>query len=104
MRKPIVDGIFYPAQKNELEAKIETLLSEAPEPVSGMIPNAILVPHAGYNYTGKQLWQLLKKLNIELSCDPSIPLQLTNRYESRLFIQKTFSQTFMTAFSIITNN
>ena len=53
MRKPIVDGIFYPAQKNELEAKIETLLSEAPEPVSGMIPNAILVPHAGYNYTGK---------------------------------------------------
>lgn len=53
MRKPIVDGIFYPAQKNELEAKIETLLSEAPEPVSGLIPNAILVPHAGYNYTGK---------------------------------------------------
>ena len=54
MRKPIVDGIFYPAQKAQLESKIAELLADAPEPALKVAaPNAILVPHAGYNYTGE---------------------------------------------------
>lgn len=54
MRKPIVDGIFYPAQKEVLEAKVEELLAGAPDPSADVQPpKAIVVPHAGYNYTGE---------------------------------------------------
>ena len=54
MRKPIVDGIFYPAEKDKLEAAVKRLLADAPEPETGIAaPEAVLVPHAGYNYTGK---------------------------------------------------
>ncbi len=53
MRKPIVDGIFYPAQKDKLEAKVKELLDTAPLPAEGKKPSAIVVPHAGYNYTGE---------------------------------------------------
>ena len=53
MRTPIVDGIFYPAQKDKLTANIKELLDAAPEPAKGKKPYAIVVPHAGYNYTGE---------------------------------------------------
>ncbi len=52
MRTPIVDGIFYPALKDELEAKVKELIDCAPDTTSRFPVNAILVPHAGYNYTG----------------------------------------------------
>ena len=53
MRKPIVDGIFYPADKEALEAKVKELLEAAPEPNDeAKGAGAIMVPHAGYNYTG----------------------------------------------------
>ena len=50
MRTPIVDGIFYPADKEALEAKVAELLAQA-KGVPGKA-GAILVPHAGYAYTG----------------------------------------------------
>ena len=54
MRTPIVDGIFYPAEKEKLESKIKELLADAPEPdPETAAPEAILVPHAGYSYTGE---------------------------------------------------
>lgn len=54
MRTPIVDGIFYPAEKEKLESKIKELLADAPEPDPEIAaPEAILVPHAGYSYTGE---------------------------------------------------
>ena len=50
MRTPIVDGIFYPADKAALATKVTGLLDSAQaEPGSA---GAIVVPHAGYNYTG----------------------------------------------------
>ena len=50
MRTPIVDGIFYPADKEGLAAKVASLLDSAPaEPGRA---SAIVVPHAGYDYTG----------------------------------------------------
>ena len=51
MRKPIVDGIFYPADKNTLKTKVEELLAGVQSQPGKA--NAILVPHAGYNYTGE---------------------------------------------------
>ena len=53
MRTPIVDGIFYPADKEGLAAKVASLLdildSTPAEPGKA---SAIVVPHAGYDYTG----------------------------------------------------
>ncbi len=54
MRAPIVDGIFYPAQKDMLETKVKELLDGAglgSDIAAGA--SAIVVPHAGYNYTGE---------------------------------------------------
>jgi len=53
MRTAIVDGIFYPADKNVLESKVKELLGNAVQgPDTDANTNAIVVPHAGYNYTG----------------------------------------------------
>ena len=50
MRTPIVDGIFYPADKEGLAAKVASLLDSAPAEQGKA--SAIVVPHAGYDYTG----------------------------------------------------
>jgi hypothetical protein len=50
VRRPAVAGLFYPADPAELRWTIEGLLSQAvPQPVE---PKAIIVPHAGYAYSG----------------------------------------------------
>lgn len=51
MRKPIVDGIFYPADKNTLKTQAEELLAGVHAETNQA--DAILVPHAGYKYTGE---------------------------------------------------
>ena len=54
MRTPIVDGIFYPADKKALEDKVKDLLEDAGQGAdTATYANAIVVPHAGYSYTGK---------------------------------------------------
>lgn len=50
-RESIVEGIFYPADKEKLENEIKTLL-EASE-TRAATASGILVPHAGYRYTGR---------------------------------------------------
>ncbi|MBO7516812.1 MAG: AmmeMemoRadiSam system protein B [Spirochaetia bacterium] len=47
MRKPIVDGIFYPADKSTLKTKLEELLAGVQSQPGKA--DAILVPHAGYS-------------------------------------------------------
>ncbi|MDP3939730.1 MAG: AmmeMemoRadiSam system protein B [Deltaproteobacteria bacterium] len=49
-RKPAVAGLFYPADAGELRAMIGRYLAEA-RPGEGA-PKAIIVPHAGYVYSG----------------------------------------------------
>lgn len=52
LRKAAVAGTFYPQEKNELQSTIEKYISAASiESFSG-IPQIILVPHAGYPYSG----------------------------------------------------
>jgi MEMO1 family protein len=51
VRKPAVAGLFYSNDARSLRAQIESLLAQAPnsrEPV----PKALIVPHAGYIYSG----------------------------------------------------
>jgi len=49
-RSPAVAGMFYPADPRELHSMVTGLLKKAN--TSGEIPKALIVPHAGYIYSG----------------------------------------------------
>lgn len=51
IRKPAVAGMFYPASADELADTVQHYLAEA-EPQPGPVPKALIVPHAGYIYSG----------------------------------------------------
>ena len=51
-RPPAVAGQFYPEQPAELHKVLDSLLSAAPTTVAGARPKALIVPHAGYVYSG----------------------------------------------------
>ena len=50
IRKPAVAGRFYSGQTDELAHDVEALLREAP--LKPVVPKALIVPHAGYIYSG----------------------------------------------------
>lgn len=49
-RQPAVAGMFYPDDPVELQQQLDDFLSEAS--AEGPAPKAIIVPHAGYIYSG----------------------------------------------------
>ncbi|MDD5067728.1 MAG: AmmeMemoRadiSam system protein B [bacterium] len=53
IREPSVAGSFYPAQPEDLKQMINGFLKEVPEPVPGDPILGLIVPHAGYVYSGK---------------------------------------------------
>lgn len=53
IRPPAVAGAFYPADPDELRTMLDTLLDDArTHPRPGSSPKALIVPHAGYIYSG----------------------------------------------------
>jgi AmmeMemoRadiSam system protein B len=53
VRDAAVAGMFYPGDPAELRDTVDTLLAEAPPPPKGApTPRAVIVPHAGYVYSG----------------------------------------------------
>ncbi len=52
VRTPAVAGTFYPGRPGELKRMVEDLLAGAPIPEKGKAPAALVVPHAGYVYSG----------------------------------------------------
>jgi AmmeMemoRadiSam system protein B len=50
VREPAVAGLFYPGVSDELRTAVEGYLAAAP--VAGGSPKALVVPHAGYIYSG----------------------------------------------------
>jgi AmmeMemoRadiSam system protein B len=50
-RPPAVAGTFYPRDPEKLAAAVDRLLAEAPT-AAGACPKALIVPHAGYIYSG----------------------------------------------------
>src|SRR5689334_3311801 len=52
VRAPAVAGSFYPASPAELGATIDRLLAAVTAPANAPCPKAIIVPHAGYIYSG----------------------------------------------------
>lgn len=51
-RPPAIAGSFYPAQKSILQSDVATLLAEAGAHTDIATPKAMIVPHAGYIYSG----------------------------------------------------
>jgi hypothetical protein len=53
VRPAAVAGLFYPQDAAELRGTIERLLDDAtPAATAGVAPKALIVPHAGYVYSG----------------------------------------------------
>ncbi len=51
-RPPAVAGLFYPASSRELSATLDALMSQARTARAERPPKALIVPHAGYVYSG----------------------------------------------------
>ena len=52
IRPAAVAGLFYPADPATLAATVQRLLDQARAPQPQPVPKALLVPHAGYVYSG----------------------------------------------------
>ena len=52
MRAPAVAGMFYPGAAHALDRDVRRLLEQATALASGPGPKALIVPHAGYVYSG----------------------------------------------------
>jgi len=52
IRKPAVSGMFYPGSPAELAGDIEAMLGHASPAAARGKPIALIVPHAGYVYSG----------------------------------------------------
>jgi AmmeMemoRadiSam system protein B len=52
LRKPAVAGSFYPAQPDRLRREVVELLADARTALK-ITPKALIVPHAGYIYSGR---------------------------------------------------
>lgn len=51
-RSPAVAGMFYPGRPDRLEQDVSRMLDEHPLDQDGAPPKALIVPHAGYVYSG----------------------------------------------------
>lgn len=52
LRQPAVAGLFYPANPSALAAEVRSLLAGAHQETRDRFPKAMVVPHAGYVYSG----------------------------------------------------
>ncbi len=50
VREPVAAGGFYPGEQGQLRAMVDEVLERAP--VRGGAPRAVIVPHAGYVFSG----------------------------------------------------
>ena len=53
IRKPVVAGQFYPDDKTELERQVRNFLLAKGREIKKENAKAAVVPHAGYNFSGK---------------------------------------------------
>lgn len=54
VREPAVAGSFYPSTSKELKSEVEEYFRKsAPERRPDMVPRALIVPHAGYLFSGE---------------------------------------------------
>ncbi len=61
IRHPAVAGSFYPADRAQLAAQLDTFLAVKGEPVAA---KGIVVPHAGYVYSGRIAGEVFAQVDI----------------------------------------
>lgn len=61
-RRPAVAGAFYPAYAKDLEEELRVLFEKAPHPTIANVA-ALIVPHAGYVYSGEVAASAYSKLD-----------------------------------------
>ena len=61
IRPPAVAGQFYPANPERLKKDLASMIFEAPQKISA---KGIMVPHAGYMYSGKVAGEVYSKVEI----------------------------------------
>jgi AmmeMemoRadiSam system protein B len=52
VRPAAVAGLFYPGEPDTLRSLVDNLLADAPSPRDARVPKALIVPHAGYVFSG----------------------------------------------------
>ncbi|GAA5182959.1 AmmeMemoRadiSam system protein B [Niveibacterium umoris] len=62
VRPPAVAGLFYPGDPRELDAMLEHLFARTGNGAFTVCPKAIIVPHAGYIYSGQTAAQAFARL------------------------------------------
>lgn len=68
-KKSNVAGYFYPKNKNELKTQLDLFFKNANNSYNGEQIKALIVPHAGYIYSGQIAMEAYKKLYYYLSLD-----------------------------------
>ena len=63
VRKPAVAGTFYPKAPGELAKMIAGFFAEVEKPATGGHPIGLIVPHAGYPYSGRLAARAYKVLD-----------------------------------------
>ncbi|MBU0499089.1 MAG: AmmeMemoRadiSam system protein B [Gammaproteobacteria bacterium] len=63
VKRPAVAGLFYPAEPDQLRRDVDAFLTEAP-PRAGLMPRAMIVPHAGYVYSGSIAGSAYRQLSL----------------------------------------
>src|SRR5690606_40565692 len=86
IRKPSVAGLFYPASAGRLKDEVQTLLSisYSNQTINNIF--GIIVPHAGYIYSGRTAayaFNLLKNKDIETVVILSRSEEHTSELQSR---------------------
>lgn len=66
IRKPVVAGLFYPAQPAVLLATVQQLLEAPPAEVASAV--AVIVPHSGFQYSGRTAGRTLATVDVPRCC------------------------------------
>lgn len=76
-RPPAVAGIFYPDEPATLNTEVLRLLNcSMPESNPESVPKALIVPHAGYIYSGSVAASAFATLGNALACSASAPTRV----------------------------
>lgn len=68
LRRPVVAGLFYPADATELAEAVHGYLEAASDGPPGPPPKALIAPHAGYVYSGPIAATAYRRVRSLASC------------------------------------
>jgi hypothetical protein len=74
IRPAAVAGVFYPADPHELRASIERLVTSEPPTSIDIHPTMLIVPHAGYIYSGRIAASAYRLLEAATDAAPRVVL------------------------------